>query len=181
MKTAAGGNIMDWLTEVRWSPYVVGIGIGILSWFTFLISGKALGCSTSFARSAGMIEKLLRGKRVETMPYYQEFPPVVDWQWMLVAGMVVGALLSSLLSGDFHWQLIPPRWEDAFGAQKPLRVVVALFGGILLGFGSRWGGGCTSGHGISGTMQLAVSSWISAVCFFIGGILTASILFGLLV
>jgi uncharacterized membrane protein YedE/YeeE len=168
---------MDWLMEVRWSPYIAGIGIGVLSWFTFLISGKALGCSTSFARSAGMVEKLFNGERVNAKPYYQEFPPVVDWQWMLVAGMVFGALISSLLSGDFQWQWIPPRWETVFGADRLMRIAVALLGGILLGFGSRWGGGCTSGHGISGTMQLAVSSWVAAVCFFLGGVLTAQAVF----
>ena len=168
---------MDWLTEVRWSPYAAGIGIGVLSWFTFLISGKPLGCSTSFARSAGMIEKLLRGGRVPTKLYFQENPPVVDWQWMLVAGMVIGAFLSSAISGDFQWQWIPPRWEAAFGADRMIRIGVALIGGILLGFGSRWAGGCTSGHGISGTMQLALSSWISAICFFVGGVLTAHLIF----
>ena len=168
---------MEWLTETRWSPYVVGMGIGILSWFTFLVSGKALGCSTSFARSAGMIEKAFRGSRVEMKVYYQEYEPVVDWQWMLVAGMVLGALISSMLSGDFQWQWIPPRWEAAFGADRLTRILVALLGGALLGFGSRWAGGCTSGHGISGTMQLAVSSWVSAICFFIGGILSARLLF----
>jgi uncharacterized membrane protein YedE/YeeE len=171
---------MDWLTEVRWSPYVVGMGIGVLSWFTFLISGKALGCSTSFARTAGMIEKLVRGKGVETRLYYREYEPVVDWQWMLVFGMIIGALISSLLSGDFHWQWIPSRWEAVFGADRLIRIAVALLGGILLGFGSRWGGGCTSGHGISGTMQLAVSSWISAICFFIGGVFTALFIYKVL-
>ena len=109
--------------------------------------------------------------------YYQEYKPVVDWQWMLVAGMVLGALISSLLSGDFQWQWIPPRWEAVFGADRLARIFVALLGGALLGFGSRWAGGCTSGHGISGTMQLAVSSWISAICFFIGGVLSARLLF----
>jgi uncharacterized membrane protein YedE/YeeE len=171
---------MDWLVEVRWSPYAVGIGIGVLSWFTFLISGKALGCSTSFARTAGMIEKLVLGKDVELKPYYQEYPPIVDWQWMLVAGMILGAFFSSMLSGDFQWQWIPPRWETAFGVDRLTRIAVALIGGILLGFGSRWGGGCTSGHGISGTMQLAVSSWISAICFFIGGVLAAMVIFKVL-
>ena len=169
---------MEWLTEVRWSPYVVGAGIGVLSWFTFLISGKPLGCSTAFARSAGMIEKLFGGKNVEAKPYYKEFPPEIDWQWMLVVGMVAGALISALLSGDFTWQLIPDRWEASFGASRFMRIFVALLGGVLLGFGSRWGGGCTSGHGISGTMQLAVSSWISSICFFIGGILTAYLIYG---
>lgn len=172
---------MSWLNQVSWSPYVVGIGIGVLSWFTFLISGNSLGCSTSFARSAGMIEKLLKGKDVESRLYYQEFKPVVDWQWMLVVGMIIGALISSLLSGDFQWQWIPPRWEAAFGTNRLIRIAVALLGGILLGFGSRWGDGCTSGHGISGTMQLAVSSWISAICFFIGGVLAALFIFKVLV
>jgi uncharacterized membrane protein YedE/YeeE len=172
---------MNWLREVQWSPYAVGIGIGILSWLTWLISKKPIGCSTSFARSAGMIEKLIRGKQVEDKPYYQEVKPTVDWQWMLVAGMVVGALVSSLLSGDFGWQWIPTQWAAAFGTNALLRVVVALLGGVLLGFGARWAGGCTSGHGISGTMQLAISSWISAICFFVGGIIMAQLLFAIIV
>lgn len=171
---------MNWLREVQWSPYAVGIGIGVLSWLTWLISKKPIGCSTSFARSAGMFEKLIRGKQVEEKPYYQEIKPTIDWQWMLVAGMVIGALVSSLLSGDFGWQWIPDRWAAAFGMNVLLRVIVALMGGILLGFGARWAGGCTSGHGISGTMQLAVSSWISAICFFVGGIFMAQILFALI-
>ena len=171
---------MNWLRDVQWSPYAVGIGIGLLSWLTWLISGKPIGCSTSFARSAGMIEKLFRGRKVETRPYYQEVPPVVDWQWMLVLGMIVGALISSLLSGDFGWQWIPAQWAAAFGTDALLRVVVALLGGVLLGFGARWAGGCTSGHGISGTMQLAISSWISAICFFVGGIVMAQLLFAII-
>jgi uncharacterized membrane protein YedE/YeeE len=171
---------MNWLREVQWSPYAVGIGIGVLSWLTWLISKKPIGCSTSFARSAGMIEKLFPGRKVETKPYYQEVQPVVDWQWMLVLGMIVGAFISSLLSGDFGWQWIPAQWAAAFGTNALLRVVVALLGGVLLGFGSRWAGGCTSGHGISGTMQLAISSWISAICFFVGGIIMAQLLFAII-
>ncbi len=171
---------MEFLTEVRWSPYVAGIGIGILSWFTFLISRKPLACSTSFARASGMIEKLFAGKEVDLKPYYQKIGLVVDWQWMLVVGIVIGSLISALLSGDFQWVWVPSLWETAFGDNPYLRVVVALFGGVCIGFGARWAGGCTSGHGISGTLQLAVSSWISAVCFFIGGIITAHIIFTLI-
>jgi uncharacterized membrane protein YedE/YeeE len=172
--------VMNWFSAVRWSPYAVGIGIGILSWFTWLISRKPIGCSTSFARSTGMIERLFRGPKVEAKLYYQEVRPVVDWQWMLVLGMIIGALISSLLSGDFRFQWVPSRWAAAFGTNALPRVVVALLGGVLLGFGARWAGGCTSGHGISGTMQLAVSSWISAICFFVGGILMAQLLFAVI-
>lgn len=168
---------MNWLTETRWSPYAVGIGIGILSWFTFLISKKPIGCSTAFARTSGMIEKLFHGKKVEQKLYYQEFKPVVDWEWMLVVGVVIGSLISALLSGDFRWQWVPSSWAAVFGSAPFPRVIAAVIGGICLGFGARWTGGCTSGHGISGTLQLAVSSWVSAICFFIGGIITAKLLY----
>jgi hypothetical protein len=168
---------MELLTEVRWPPYAVGIGIGILSWFSFLISREPISCSTSFARTSGGIERLFRGKKVELKLYYQEIKLVVDWQGMLVLGIVIGSLISAMLSGDFHWQWVPSTWASAFGISPVLRVVVALIGGVWLGFGARWAGGCTSGHGISGTLQLAVSSWISAICFFIGGILMTQFLF----
>ena len=49
---------MDWLSMKRWSPYAVGIWIGILSWFTFLLSDKPIGCSTAFAPTSDMIERL---------------------------------------------------------------------------------------------------------------------------
>jgi len=170
---------MHWLRQTTWSPYAVGIGIGVLSWLTWLISSKPIGCSTSFARSAGMIERLLRGPRAADRLYYQEVQPAIDWQWMLVLGMVAGAFLSTWLSGNFHWQWIPAGWAAAFGTNVGLRLAAACGGGVLLGFGARWAGGCTSGHGISGTMQLAVSSWISAIAFFAGGIAMARLLFAL--
>ncbi|MFO7811150.1 MAG: YeeE/YedE thiosulfate transporter family protein [Candidatus Delongbacteria bacterium] len=168
---------MGWLTEVRWSPYAAGAGIGILSWFTFLISKKPIGCSTAFARTSGMLEKIFRGKKVEKKDYYKQFKPEIDWEWMLVVGVIIGAFVSAVISGDFELIWIPSKWAGAFGSNVPFRVFIALVGGILLGFGARWSGGCTSGHGISGTLQLAVSSWISAVCFFAGGIITAFFMF----
>ncbi len=171
---------MEWLTKVRWSPYAAGIGIGILSWFSFLISRKPIACSTTFARSSGMIERLFRGKKVDLKPYYQRIGLVVDWQWMLVVGIILGSLLSALLSGDFQWQWVPSTWAVAFGGDPLQRIIVALVGGVCIGFGARWADGCTSGHGISGTLQLTVSSWISAICFFLSGILTAHIIFRLI-
>jgi uncharacterized membrane protein YedE/YeeE len=170
---------MEWLIMKQWSPYLVGIGIGILSWFTFLLSDKPIGCSTAFARTSGMIECIFRGRKVLEKPYYAEFTPTVDWEWMLVVGVIVGSFLSAKLSGQFQMQWIPGKWSAAFGPALFPRWLVALIGGIIMGFGSRWAGGCTSGHGISGTLQLAVSSWLAAICFFIGGIATAMALFTL--
>ena len=55
-----------------------------------------------------------------------------------------------------------------------LRLLAAFVGGLLMAFGARLAGGCTSGHGISGTLQLSVGSWIAVICFFIGGIAVAT-------
>jgi uncharacterized protein len=168
---------MSWLGAPRWSPYAVGIGIGVLCWLAFLLSDKTLGCSTAFVRSAGMIKRLLHGKRVLREPYFQRYTPTVDWQWMLVVGILAGSFLSAQLSGSFAPRWTPPTWAATFGGAALPRLIVALVGGVLIGLGARWAGGCTSGHGISGTLQLTVSSWLATICFFVGGIGTAFLLF----
>ncbi len=167
---------MEWLTMEQWSPYAVGIGIGVLSWVAFVLSDKPLGCSTAFTRTSGMIEKLLRGQKVHDKPYYQKFAPVVDWEWMLVIGVIVGAFLSSSLSGTRGLEWVPVRWEASVGGNAVVRWAAALLGGVIMGVGARWAGGCTSGHGISGTLQLAVSGWLAAMSFFAGGIATAMLI-----
>jgi len=170
---------MEWLTVERWSPYATGIGIGILSCITFLLSDKFIGCSAAFSRTSGMIEKLFRGDIVAEKPYYKKFAPSIDWEWMLVLGVFIGAFLSAKLSGQFRIAWVPNHWTAAFGHSPFTRWAVALVGGVIMGIGARWAGGCTSGHGISGTLQLAVSSWVAAICFFIGGIFTATLVFNL--
>jgi uncharacterized protein len=171
---------MDWLTMTRWSPYAVGVGIGLLSCGIFVFMNKTLGCSTAFARTSGMIERLLRGEKVLEKDYYRKVPPVFNWEVLLILGVVVGAAISALSSGDFSLDWVPSAWAAAFGSSPAVRFVAALAGGVLLGFGARWAGGCTSGHGISGVLQLAVSSWIAACCFFAGGIAAAMLLYKVL-
>ncbi len=168
---------MSWLSMETWSPYAVGVAIGVLSWFSFLFSDKAIGTSTAFSRLSGMIEKSLRGRDVEEKEYYRKTAPVIEWQVMLVFGIVIGAFLASALSGSFRFEMLASHWTAYFGDTSFLRFIVALIGGILMGIGSRWANGCTSGHGISGTLQMAISSWISVVCIFIAGIVTAVLIY----
>jgi len=156
------------------SPYAAGAGIGILGWLAFLLSDRFIACSSSYARTAGMIERILHRAVFERREYYREFPPRVDWEWMLVAGVFIGAFLSSVLAGGPGFSVVPPAWAGWFGASVPLRIAASFAGGLLVGFGTRWAGGCTSGHGISGTLQLAVSSWIAVILFFGAGILAAA-------
>jgi len=171
---------MEWLRMEQWSPYICGAGIGVLSWLTFLLSDKPLGTSTSYVRTAGMVERLFRGTRVLEREFFKKTPPDIDWQWMLVIGIVVGAFISSMASGQARLVWVPEPWLSAFGSAVAPRLIVAFIGGALLGLGSRWAGGCTSGHGISGTMQLAVASWVASICFFVGGIAVATFLYAVL-
>ena len=168
----------EWFTMVSWSPYIVGAAIGVLIWTTFLLSDRPLGASTAYAKTAGMVESALSREKAGKMPYYRKFPPGADWQWMLVIGVVIGAFLSAYLSGTFTLLIVPPLFAETFGTSIALRSAVALLGGVLMGLGARWAGGCTSGHGISGALQLSVASWVAAICFFAGGILVAGLIYG---
>ncbi len=169
---------MNPLTDGLWSPYIVGVGIGIMVWLSFLLSNKAIGCSTAYARTFGMLERLFLGKKVNNKPYYKKFIPKIDWEWMLVLGIVFGAFLSSIISGSFRVEMVPLVWEQNIGSSYIVRFTFALIGGILLGFGARMAGGCTSGHAISGTIQLAVSSWLALIFFFVGAILAGLLIYG---
>ncbi len=91
------------LTHRSWSPYLVGAGIGMLSWFTFATADKPIGITTAFEYSAALTEGAAALQ--VTLPYLAEKAkdnktPKIDWEWMLVLGVLVGAYLSSKLSGD---------------------------------------------------------------------------------
>ncbi len=164
-------------TQASWSPYIAGAGIGILSCLALVLADRPLGCSTAFVKARGLIGKAINAEKTGRMEYYREIVPQVDWALMIIPGIVIGAFLSSALSGTFHLIWVPALWESVFGDNTVLRLIVALAGGILLGFGARWAGGCTSGHGISGSIQLSLASMITAVCFFAGGIAVALFLY----
>jgi hypothetical protein len=120
---------------------------------------------------------IFRGPKADEKAYYRKFEPEIYWEVMLVAGIVHESIISSVLSGEFRLELVPAAWENRFGPDPFLRMLAAFAGGVLLGLGARWAGGCTSGHGICGTLQFATSSWLAVACFFIGGISTAMVLF----
>jgi len=165
------------LSSPVWSPYLVGICIGILSWLSFLFSDHPIGVSSAVAKTGGMLETAVRGQKAKEKAYYQKLGLEIGWEWVFVVGIVIGAFLSAKLSGDFQIHWIPAMWEQRFGHNIPLRLGVAFLGGVILMIGARWAGGCTSGHGISGTLQLAVSSWVALISFFIGGAITAFLIY----
>lgn len=168
----------------RWSPYAVGVGIGVLSWITFAVMNTALGTSTTFPKLAALISYPVASDYVRSNDYYTSLiaPPkkvMFDWQLFLVAMLPVGALVAKKLARDDFATPTPEPWRSRFGSSVPLRFVVAFVGGAVMLFGARMADGCTSGHGISGGLQMAVSSWGFFMAMFVSGVVTAFALYGM--
>jgi uncharacterized membrane protein YedE/YeeE len=162
-----------------WSPYQVGAAIGVLSWLTFFCSDRPIGASSSYATAAGLLGKHLAPERTAHLKYFQDEPPKLNWGSVFMLFALVGAFLSAISSGEFSSQWLPSMWQARFGEHSlVLRLLVAFGGGALMALGARLAGGCTSGHGISGSMQLALSSWIVLGCLFAGGMATAALMYG---
>ena len=124
-----------------WNPYLAGALTGVLMILSVWIAEKHFGASTTFVRSAGMIEQIFSAERVAKMDYFIKEIPKIDWQWMFVAGIFIGALISATTSGSFRWQAVPDMWESRFGASRPKRGMVAFAGGAVAMFGARLAGG----------------------------------------
>ena len=168
-----------------WSPYMVGAAIGILGVLTAVAVSHYLGASTSFARATGGILNATMKDHYDGLPYYQikdkqgklKYAFEIDWQLMLLAGIAVGALLASIGTRDFRLKFVPSMWHARFGRNGLVRWLVAFLGGVLIMIGARLGGGCTSGHGISGVIQLSVAGFVAVAAFFLGGIITAKLMY----
>jgi hypothetical protein len=133
--------MMSVLKKVRWSPYVAGALLGLVSWFSVLTAGKYLGVSTTFVRTIGMIESLFTPDRVASLPYFVKEKPLIDWQVMEVLGILIGAFIAAKLSGDFKKRFVPPMWENRFGPSRLKRWAIAFLGGVILMFGARMADG----------------------------------------
>eukprot|EP01006_Ploeotia_vitrea_P066496 TRINITY_DN95084_c0_g1_i1.p1 TRINITY_DN95084_c0_g1~~TRINITY_DN95084_c0_g1_i1.p1 ORF type:complete len:403 (-),score=174.76 TRINITY_DN95084_c0_g1_i1:53-1261(-) len=150
-----------------WSPIVGGIIIGLLQVPSFLVMRTAIGTSSSYVTICGYICGV-DPQRSDRAPYFTKFTngaPKNLWQLALVVAVVLGSLTSAQLS-DVSLDLS----AGAIAEQHP---AVSFFGGMLLLWGARLAGGCTSGHGISGMAQLCIASMVSVVAMFAGAIATA--------
>ncbi|HBS27983.1 MAG TPA: hypothetical protein DEB06_00695 [Phycisphaerales bacterium] len=167
-----------------WPPYAVGAAIGVLSWITFGLMDKALGTSTSIVNAAGVIVGAVAPEHVKANAYLAKHvvkSPPFDWQTALDLALVAGAALAGWLAikpGErSRVEHVPSEWAARFGPSRGLRYAGAFVGGLILIFGARLAGGCTSGHGISGGLQLALSSWTFIVALFGAGIASAFLIY----
>jgi hypothetical protein len=124
-----------------WNPYLAGALAGVVLILSVVVAGKYIGASTSFVRTAGLIEKVFSPERVEQLEYFVSKTPKIEWQWMFVVGIMIGAFISSITSGSFRVQAVPDMWRGRFGTAVGKRAAVAFTGGVLVLFGARLAGG----------------------------------------
>jgi len=148
---------------------VLGVFFGLLSAASILLYGP-IGVSGTYPRFIGAMLRRVAPDYAAANPYLVKMGSLVTPETMLVVGLLIGGFLASRLGGVRapHLELVHAR--ETTSRQRYLD---AFFGGVLILFGARLAGGCTSGHIISGMTQLAVSSTIFAAAVFAGGMGTA--------
>lgn len=169
--------------DSRWRPYIAGALAGVLAVLSVVMSTqllgkpKYLGASTTFVRAAGLAERTVAPEHVAQNTYYQSKKVRVDWQFMLLIGIALGAFAAAKVGGDLKAEAVPPIWTERFGTSIPWRAAAAFFGGAVAMFGARLAGGCPSGHGMSGLMQLSVSGLLAMAGFFGAGVVVARLVY----
>jgi hypothetical protein len=167
-----------------WNPYLAGALAGLLAvasaWATTRVTGKTafLGASTTFVRAAGLIEQQVAPEHVAANAYFTKEQVKVDWQFLFVLGIFLGALASSMTDRSFKHEAVPPMWAGRFGPGPGRRAIAALLGGAVAMIGARLADGCPSGHGLSGLMLLSVSGFAALAMFFGAGMLAARVIYG---
>jgi hypothetical protein len=132
---------MNVFIRKTWSPYLAGAAAGLVLCLSVLIAGKYFGASTTYVRSAGLLEKVVASKHVAKSSYFMRTKLKVDWQMIFVVGVILGSFASAQMSRDFTAVAIPSMWKRRFGTNKAKRFLVAFLGGVIALFGARMAGG----------------------------------------
>ena len=148
-----------------WPWYVAGPLIGLVVPLLLLLVGKSFGVSSSFRHLCSIC---LPGSKLDYLRSN-------DWRaesWNLVfaAGVIVGAGIAVFFLSAAPVELLPQSYNNRMGA------ILLLVGGILVGFGTRYADGCTSGHSIMGMSSLNWPSLVATISFFAGGLFVVHII-----
>jgi uncharacterized membrane protein YedE/YeeE len=156
----------------RWA--VLGVLFGILSAVAIALYGP-IGVSGTYPRFIGALLRRVDPGYAASNPYLIKMGSLITPETMLVVGLLIGGFLASRLGGA---QAAAPSVEVVHAGETThgRRYVNAFLGGLLIIFGARLAGGCTSGHIISGITQLSVSGLLFAAAVFGGGMLTARLM-----
>lgn len=147
-----------------WPWYITGPLIGLTVPLLLLLSGKALGISGSF-HGLCQLATTRDAKGLSKDAAYQR----ESWKVVFALGLVLGGFLATRFLSQGQIDFLPDDYHSLSGAAK------LLAGGFLVGFGSRYAEGCTSGHAITGLASLQPASLVAVSGFFAGGLSAAGL------
>lgn len=154
-----------------WDPYYSGVLLGVVVFASFFTTGHGLGASGALARLMTLGLRWVAPREVDSHSFFANLgggalDPLANW----LVPMVLGAMLGGALSG---WLARRMRFEITRGPSlsPALRLVFALLGGLIVGWGTQLSRGCTSGQALSGGAVLAAGSWAFMFAVFGGGYL----------
>lgn len=149
---------MDWLAQ-PWPWYIAGPLIGLTVPALLLLTGQMFGLSSSFRHLNALCSP---GTRLEYL--HQDDWRGELWNLCFVLGIVLGSAFAAQYLVLAPVQLLPEHYREGMGLLK-------LFGGgLLVGFGTRYADGCTSGHAITGLSTFNWPSLVATCAFFAGGL-----------
>jgi hypothetical protein len=165
-------NKKDKIKDHKW--IYAGIGLALLEVIVFLkaTTNRPIGASTSYPYLADLLTGTTQNE------YFPKIKSPGSWEVIFLAGAFLAGLIISLIKKDFRLTLIHSNWEKYKGTKKAKRIFWSFIGGFILIFGARMAGGCTSGHILSGGMQLSISSLVFAVFVFSGLLVTGRLFYG---
>lgn len=163
-----------------WDARPAGLAMGILETFAMATAKRPLGVTSAIETAATATARAVApgATQVNRFLVERDAARVIDWEAALVPGIALGSHLSARLAGQPSPPAVPARWERRFGPSRVKRNAAAFVGGALMIFGARLAKGCTSGHGISGNMQLAASSALFSVTMATTAAVVARLLLG---
>ncbi len=142
-----------------WPWYISGPLIGLAIPLMLLFGGKNLGISSSFRHICAAVLPKTSIEYLRNYNWRQE-----SWNLFFVAGLVLGGFVATRFLSDNPVPLLPPEIHNLPGALK------LIGGGFLIGFGTRYAAGCTSGHSIMGLSNFQKASLVATMAFFAGGL-----------
>ena len=152
--------------HIYWNPYFGGFLLGLLIIFTFYITGRGLGASGAVKSGVVTVVNKVSPQHTENNAYYRKFvdpdsSPMNNWLVFEALGVILGAFLSGAMTGRIKWKT---QHSPKITANR--RLVFALIGGLLFGFGAQIARGCTSGAALSGISVMATAGFISMLAIF---------------
>ncbi|MFH0756608.1 MAG: YeeE/YedE thiosulfate transporter family protein [Bacteroidota bacterium] len=149
------------------NPYLGGVLLGLVLIAANFVSGRGLGASGAPKSVLVASVNSVAPKHAEKALFYQEYNqehpegPLKAWLVFQMLGVIVGAFLSGALFNRLKFKV-----EHSPKITSGKRIIFAVLGGILFGFGSQLGRGCTSGSALSGMAVLSLGGFISMAFIF---------------